>query len=432
MAECKFVKELPDDYLCMICAKVLNEPHLTDCCGQHFCQACLEQWFKKQQKKICPHCRSESFSHISYIPLKRKINALDVYCPNQKEGCKVITTLRELNTHKNICGFVKVFCTQGCGVSIFRKDLTQHCSEKCSKRKIKCKYCGKVDHFEIIDGKHTMVCDEYPVTCPRGCTQSSGIKRKDLAKHAEICPLEKVQCPFNEAGCDATFLRKDLDAHMETSTQQHLMKMMAAYTKLKVEHIELHSKNRELNEDFKQLSSQVASLTLVEPVKLTDENNTFSFSLTSSKGWISPPFCVLDGYKFCVKHKERRQASLMLLKGEDDDNLIWPMNLRHMLEILLEMPHETLAQTRPASSVNPNRYVPPWMRQAMAQDAVSKQILSFHLSANRKLERVAINKCSKEIASIALPENELLNYKMTVMLVPDVVERPTLLPPKRW
>ena len=52
MAEYKFVKELPDDYQCMICTKVLNEPHLTDCCGQHFCQACLKQWFKKQAKKI--------------------------------------------------------------------------------------------------------------------------------------------------------------------------------------------------------------------------------------------------------------------------------------------------------------------------------------------------------------------------------------------
>ena len=46
MEDCCFVKDPPDDYLCMICVKVLNEPHLTDCCGQHFCQVCLEQWFK--------------------------------------------------------------------------------------------------------------------------------------------------------------------------------------------------------------------------------------------------------------------------------------------------------------------------------------------------------------------------------------------------
>ena len=134
----------------MICTKVLNEPHVTDCCGQHFCQACLEQWFKKQAKKICPHCRSETFSHISYIPFKRKINTLEVYCPNQKGGCKVVMKFGELNSHtKGECGYAKVICTQECGKSLLRKDLMQHCNNECSKRKIKCKYCGTVDHYEI-------------------------------------------------------------------------------------------------------------------------------------------------------------------------------------------------------------------------------------------------------------------------------------------
>jgi TNF receptor-associated factor 4 len=119
----------------MICAKVLNEPHLTDCCGQHFCQACLQQWFKKQAKKICPHWRSETFTHISYIPLKRKIDDLEVYCPNQAEGCKEIIKLGVLDAHKNGCGFSKVVCMQGCGKLILRKDLTQHCNNDCSKER---------------------------------------------------------------------------------------------------------------------------------------------------------------------------------------------------------------------------------------------------------------------------------------------------------
>ena len=120
MAEYKFVKELPDDFQCVICAKVLNEPHLTDCCGQHFCQACLEQWFKKQEKKICPHCCSENFTHMRYLPLKRKIDDLDVYCPNQEEGCKMITKFGKLSSHKNECSFARVICTQGCGKLIIR------------------------------------------------------------------------------------------------------------------------------------------------------------------------------------------------------------------------------------------------------------------------------------------------------------------------
>ena len=319
-------------YQCMICAKVLNEPHLTDCCGQHFCQACLEQWFKKQTKKICPHCRSETLTHISYIPLKRKIDDLDVYCPNQQGGCKEIMKLGMLDDHKNVCGFAKVTCTQGCGKFILRKDLTQHYNNECSKRKIKCKYCGKLGHYQLISGKHITVCEEYPVKCPRGCALSSGIKRKDLAKHAEICPLKMVQCPFIEAGCDTRVLRKDLNAHMESNTQQHLMKMMMAYSKLTIEHSKLKVEHTKLHKEHDKLSSQVAHLTLIEPVKLTDDNGSFTFHITSSRGWTSPPFSVLDGYMFSIKHKEGKKASLMLLKGKNDDQLKWPMNLLYELK----------------------------------------------------------------------------------------------------
>ena len=385
MAEYKFVKELPDDFQCVICAKVLNEPHLTDCCGQHFCQACLEQWFKKQEKKICPHCRSESFTHMRYLPLKRKIDDLDVYCPNQGEGCKVITKFGKLSSHKNECGFARVICTQGCGKLIFRKDLTQHCGNECSKRKIKCKYCGKIDYYAMIIGIHTTVCEYYLVNRPRGCTQPGQIKRKDLAKHAEKCPLEMVLCPFNEAGCDARVLRKDLNAHVESSTQQHLMKMMTAYRKLKIEHTKF---------------SHIVSLTFTEPVKLTDENNTFSFSITSSQGWTSPLFCVQDGYTFCIKHKEGRTASLMLLKGKNDDNLKWPMSLQYRLKILssVEKQHGKTAQNL-ISKLPPSQQV----------------ILDFDLSAN--LERVSVDDCSKEIANIILPMTELLNHTISTKLV---------------
>ena len=131
------MKALADDYSCIICTKLLNEPHLTDCCGQHFCQVCLERWFERQGRKICPHCRSESFSHILSLPLKRKVDSLQVYCTYKKNGCDKMTTVGQLNLHTNGCGFVPVACTQNCGEVVLRKDLEQHCSIVCWQRKIK-------------------------------------------------------------------------------------------------------------------------------------------------------------------------------------------------------------------------------------------------------------------------------------------------------
>ncbi|MCG8620582.1 MAG: hypothetical protein MJE68_01105, partial [Proteobacteria bacterium] len=56
------------------------------------------------------------------------------------------------------------------------------------------------------------------------------------------------------------------------------------------------------------------NLTPIEPVKLTDDNNRFSFIITSPKGWISPPFCALGDYKFCIKHKKGKVANLVPFK----------------------------------------------------------------------------------------------------------------------
>ena len=218
-------------------------------------------------------------------------------------------------------------------------------------------------------GKHTAVCKEYPVNCPKGCALPGGIKRKDLANHTEICPLERVQCPFNEAGCDATVLRKDLSAHIETSSQQHLIKMMTAYSKLK--------------EDFKRMSSRVANLPPVEPVKLTDENDSFSFVINLSQGWISPPFCVPGGCTFYIKHNEGKRASLMLLRRKKDDEDVKD----YKLEISFLTAETQLSALSRADSV------------------------SYSL-ANIKDDTV--DDYDKEVEEIELPEEKLLNYKIIV------------------
>ena len=267
------------------------------------------------------------------LPLKRKIDDLEVYYPNKTDGCELIIRIGWLKNHtENGCGFARILCTQGCGKLTLRKDLAQHYSNECLKRKTKCKYCGEEDHFEVIVGIHTPICEDYPVNCSQEChiNEHSGLKRRDLLQHAKICPLEVVQCPFHDAGCDAIILRKNFDSHMESSTQQHLLKMMIAYNKLK--------------EDVKELSSQMTNLILCEPGSLTKAFQSFSFSILVSDGWIGPPFYVLDGYKFCIKHQPKegehqgQTASLLLLKGKFDDNLEWPINLGYDLKIFLQNP----------------------------------------------------------------------------------------------
>ena len=125
----EFVGEVADRYNCQICTKVIREPHLAVCCGQHFCESCLS-------KESCPHCRAEgeAFHHVINKGLRSEINKLKIKCSNHGEGCKWTGELGELKTHlesEKGCGFVVVECPHRCElhytiILLIRKNLEKH------------------------------------------------------------------------------------------------------------------------------------------------------------------------------------------------------------------------------------------------------------------------------------------------------------------
>lgn len=310
MQKYDFVNDPPKEMFCKVCRNILNKPHLTDCCGQHFCHDCIKG------KEVCPSCK-KSFSHILYIQLQRKIETLDVYCPYRKWGCQVVCRLGDMNSHKDGC---HIKCPNGCGKRVLGKDRKKHCGNDCAKRKSKCRYCDKEDYFEVIIGEHATVCENYPVSCPNQCNQTTELKRKDLLKHIEVCPLESVHCPFNYVGCKASVLRKELDAHIEANTQQHLLALAKEHYKLLMEHT--------------RMKGDLAAITgmKLDPVTLSKSGDSFIFSISTIHGWISPEFYVLDGYKMYIKcEHESSNAYLYLLMGENDDKLKWPISLSYKI-----------------------------------------------------------------------------------------------------
>ena len=145
-----FVDKIADTLTCHICAKPLRDPHLTKCCGQNFCEPCLEQWSTKHQEQCCPFCRStgEEFEHFLDKKTKREINALKVQCSNHRQGCKWIGELGTLQDHLNAktgCGYVEIECPNRCydahedfvndeesyKIKQVRKDLKHHLEAEC-------------------------------------------------------------------------------------------------------------------------------------------------------------------------------------------------------------------------------------------------------------------------------------------------------------
>ena len=74
----KFVGAV-DDFICSICTKVLREPHLTVCCGQHYCSSCLKHWEKTRAKPTM--CLSTAGLKMTFAMSRtRKLNERSSRC----------------------------------------------------------------------------------------------------------------------------------------------------------------------------------------------------------------------------------------------------------------------------------------------------------------------------------------------------------------
>ena len=131
-----------------------------------------------------------------------------------------------------------------------------------------CEYCGLTDTFDAIAGSgevtmkksgglvlmvviggrrknHYAECNYYPLPCPNECGVRN-IKRRDIEAHRGICPLEPLDCPFKDAGCTDKICRRDMENHIESSTQKHLLMVFKS-------HQDLARKNDELSNQLKKL-----------------------------------------------------------------------------------------------------------------------------------------------------------------------------------
>ena len=121
------------EFECPLCLFVTREPHLTDCCGQHFCQACINRIVT--DRKPCPFCKADSFIVILDKKQKRRVLELIVECTMKERGCDWSGELGKLDTHvgtRNVsCQFVDVNCPNNCGESHQRRHLANHLSNLC-------------------------------------------------------------------------------------------------------------------------------------------------------------------------------------------------------------------------------------------------------------------------------------------------------------
>ena len=249
----QFQKELPENFEidCPVCLELLiEEPHLAECCGRHFCGKCSNRlkpppakyssWRSSYSKSFsCPICKSTSprFNLVRDKSHDRTLGNELVYCVNKKllsnvdnddsvDGCDWVGELNYLKTHlSKVCPCVDVLCPY-CDAGMMKRDMVEHYSK----------------------------CLFYPISCPLNCDISS-IPRSEVDAHLkENCPLQPVECIYKNLGCKEKPLRKDLEEHQSKS---HHSVLVTSYEKL-TENLESSKVN--MRERIRLLESKHESL----------------------------------------------------------------------------------------------------------------------------------------------------------------------------
>lgn len=218
---CNLVKPVPKKMRihCMLCRGILCNPSQTTCCGEGFCQGCLEQLI--EMHSTCPGCWAVGYDGFNNEALQKELKKIEVYCEHQDEGCQWIGTVKTLKTHLNphnlddskSCGWIQMQCHL-CSKHVPRNIIQRHLAESCTQRRYQCQYCVDFKStFDDVMKNHRPVCKFSPIICPNTCGES--VMKVDLESHVNNdCPLTVVSCEFRTFGCTTKMRRQNIPQHM--------------------------------------------------------------------------------------------------------------------------------------------------------------------------------------------------------------------------
>ena len=148
--ECRFEKDVDENFHCSICYNVLKEPRMCRNNEHLFCLDCITEHLHVNSQ-TCPECNE----HLSVDTLRRArlannyLSKLKINCDHASRECPEFICFEDLKTHVATCGYAPVLCSNAeCGMEINKQDMVRHESEVCEYRRMKCHDCGKIEDVQ--------------------------------------------------------------------------------------------------------------------------------------------------------------------------------------------------------------------------------------------------------------------------------------------
>ncbi|XP_022784723.1 TNF receptor-associated factor 5-like isoform X2 [Stylophora pistillata] len=286
---------------------------------------------------------------------KRTILSLPIRCSSV--GCVWTGELRNSENHQSNCDFYIVSCTnKNCDVTLQRRRLQDHVTNMCQWRIINCSYCGEpYPHCQME--YHVPQCNKCPVTCTK-C--DSSIPKEMVSTHIkEECPLTEIPCPYKHLGCEIMIERRRVDSHLQSDVKAHLhlacAKLDETESRWNDTQRDLVATKLNLTETTYKLQEATDLLQRkVYPWKIGGFRKKLRRAKTGKRDVVeSDPFYTkaeTESYGYQVKvcihpngissgKNTHLSVSLMLLKGEYDAILPWPMNKKVKFILIDQQKH---------------------------------------------------------------------------------------------
>ena len=194
--DCRFEKDVDENFHCSICYNVLKEPRMCRNNEHLFCLDCITEHLRVNSQ-TCPECNE----HLNVNTLRRArlannyLSKLKINCDHASRGCPEFTCLEELKTHVATCGYAPVLCSNAeCGMEINKQDKVRHETEVCEYRRVKCHDCGQIQE-DVETLKRSLLKHDEKVEATNKEIKNNHVEMKEAVRnlHAQVEALKISQ-----------------------------------------------------------------------------------------------------------------------------------------------------------------------------------------------------------------------------------------------
>ena len=362
-----FVTAPPKSLECPVCLMTFRDPHVISCCGNEFCQLCIER--VQRDGKPCPLCNEPNFTTMLHKKLVREVNGLVIRCPQKELGCEWEGELGQVEQHLNPggglssssgCGYVIVECSFQCGAHLQRRMVGEHEMESCPKRPIEMQVASLMQKFEVLTLENKMLkqeLTEVKQTSQKQQEELIEVKEKNiylLEAHESMQKaygdLQKKQNAIAVKIDEETARQKRELIEMKEANEQMKQKLQEELNEVKRQNKHIHKANEDVHMVFDELKKkqdameldfgvQCASLqthttALPVPPFYFTIMNVYEYLKNNLFYYRSDPFYSHPGgYKMavtiCLNSSGVYKGTHLFLgvgiqRGEFDDRLQWP------------------------------------------------------------------------------------------------------------